>query len=430
MLTSAFEVLRTAADASDEDIRRAFTKEALRTHPDKLGDEHAFKVVFGAYGVLKNPSTKAEHVAQMQPAMPGSPVLVHSLKKRSELNGLAGVTHTWDGLRIKLTPTMPGIGGVSSVQAFPGGGPGFIQAASDRNEAAFIVKLWNTTWGEYSDYCTACKRWADGGHVQCARHIAKCASPGVNGGNFAQASSSGDLGEEMRWNADWDMLFAYCLVCNKWCDDGHRASGRHMIRCSPPSVNLCWTKSCIKAAHELACKLSVLGESGFEACNHTAISKPSGSQAACDVREGMYLMRRLCLICDARFVPASLRKNASHCGGVAPRPDIGLIAWRETPEMADATNAVYNQVVQKLLARMTKDDEKHFSRDGLDRLRQLNAEHCGDMLEAALAAASVAFDLEVGRDLCWSTLCGGAHGCADNVTPFLQELVYEEFIHR
>jgi hypothetical protein len=98
--------------------------------------------------------------------------------------------------------------------------------------------------------------------------------------------------------------------------------------------------------------------------------------------------------------------------------------------MADATNAVYNQVVQKLLARMTKDDEKHFSRDGLDRLRQLNAEHCGDMLEAALAAASVAFDLEVGRDLCWSTLCGGAHGCADNVTPFLQELVYWEFIHR
>jgi hypothetical protein len=185
-----------------------------------LGDEHAFKVLSWAYGVLKSQSTKAEHLAQLQPAMPGSLVIVHSLKTRLELNDLAGFTSTWDGLRIMVTllndgrsfrlwrqsirvvpPTVPGIGGVSFVQAFPGGGPGFLQAASDRKELVFIFKRWNTAGDMDSEYCTVCKRWADESHVQYAKHIARCASPGANGSNgtnFAQALSSCDPGADMR----------------------------------------------------------------------------------------------------------------------------------------------------------------------------------------------------------------------------------------
>jgi hypothetical protein len=77
VLTSAFEVLRTASSASDLEIRRFSGGRICDRIQAKLSDEHAFKVLSWAYGVWKSLSTKAEHLAQVQPAVPGSRDIVY-----------------------------------------------------------------------------------------------------------------------------------------------------------------------------------------------------------------------------------------------------------------------------------------------------------------------------------------------------------------
>ena len=47
-----FEILGLKRSASQEDIKDAFRKKALETHPDKGGDEEQFKVVREAYECL------------------------------------------------------------------------------------------------------------------------------------------------------------------------------------------------------------------------------------------------------------------------------------------------------------------------------------------------------------------------------------------
>lgn len=47
-----FQVLGLKRSASQEDIKDAFRKKALETHPDKGGDEEEFKIVREAYECL------------------------------------------------------------------------------------------------------------------------------------------------------------------------------------------------------------------------------------------------------------------------------------------------------------------------------------------------------------------------------------------
>ena len=47
-----YEVLGLKRSASQEDIKDAFRKKALETHPDKGGDEEEFKIVRNAYECL------------------------------------------------------------------------------------------------------------------------------------------------------------------------------------------------------------------------------------------------------------------------------------------------------------------------------------------------------------------------------------------
>ena len=51
--------IQETADASD--IRRAYKKRALQTHPDKGGDEEEFKRVGAAYAVLSDEAKRSEY---------------------------------------------------------------------------------------------------------------------------------------------------------------------------------------------------------------------------------------------------------------------------------------------------------------------------------------------------------------------------------
>ena len=53
-----YEVLGLTKTASADDIKKAYRKKAMETHPDKGGDEKLFKEIAEAYEVLSNPAKK------------------------------------------------------------------------------------------------------------------------------------------------------------------------------------------------------------------------------------------------------------------------------------------------------------------------------------------------------------------------------------
>lgn len=53
-MTDPYEALGVSKGASDEEIKKAYRKHVLRTHPDKGGDPEQFKKVQGAYDILSD----------------------------------------------------------------------------------------------------------------------------------------------------------------------------------------------------------------------------------------------------------------------------------------------------------------------------------------------------------------------------------------
>lgn len=56
-----YEILGVSRDASEEDVKRAYRRQARQLHPDTGGDENAFKELTTAYEVLRNPQTRANY---------------------------------------------------------------------------------------------------------------------------------------------------------------------------------------------------------------------------------------------------------------------------------------------------------------------------------------------------------------------------------
>ena len=58
-----YNVLGVAKNASADNIKKAYRKKAMQTHPDKGGNEDTFKQVSAAYDVLSDPAKKAAYNA-------------------------------------------------------------------------------------------------------------------------------------------------------------------------------------------------------------------------------------------------------------------------------------------------------------------------------------------------------------------------------
>lgn len=56
-----YDVLGVSKDASDDDIKKAFRKLAVKYHPDRGGDEQKFKEISEAYDTLSNPEKRREY---------------------------------------------------------------------------------------------------------------------------------------------------------------------------------------------------------------------------------------------------------------------------------------------------------------------------------------------------------------------------------
>ena len=56
-----YQILGVSKDASQQDIKKAYRKLAMKHHPDKGGDEQKFKQIQAAYSVLSDPDKRAQY---------------------------------------------------------------------------------------------------------------------------------------------------------------------------------------------------------------------------------------------------------------------------------------------------------------------------------------------------------------------------------
>lgn len=57
-MDNLYDILGVSKDADIKEIKKAYKKKAIETHPDKGGDEELFKKVQEAYEVLSNPTKR------------------------------------------------------------------------------------------------------------------------------------------------------------------------------------------------------------------------------------------------------------------------------------------------------------------------------------------------------------------------------------
>ena len=82
-----YDILGVSKTASQDEIKKAYRKLAMKHHPDKGGDEHKFKEISVAYDTLSDPQKRIEYD---QSLMGGSQVRFNNMGDFADINDLFG----------------------------------------------------------------------------------------------------------------------------------------------------------------------------------------------------------------------------------------------------------------------------------------------------------------------------------------------------
>ena len=194
----------------------------------------------------------------------------------------------------------------------------------------------------------------------------------------------------------------------------HPESTQHAVQ--PAEITSEHEAACLKGAQFAAETISRLGEKGFE---HLVDSRPGAALQSPAYRGPILhwnVLQRLALIGDTNLIPRLQRKQASHCGGVAPDDRYkALPPLPGTRFCADAGNSVYFYIVENLLCKcedLTAMAPKSM-KWRIQHLQKMAAECRGDVVETALAAAEYAHRVEHTKPITWKNLRGGAYATGD-----------------
>ena len=167
-----------------------------------------------------------------------------------------------------------------------------------------------------------------------------------------------------------------------------------------------------EAVRQVARLLARHDEQGFQHIKFDGQHVPETAQHG---NQKYRALLRLALIGDQDLLSKEALKRASDCGGVKPNQSF-YKAVQDAPDLGDAGNAAYNDVVNKLLQDCWgnhANEHIYARRRRVGYIAQLKSEEKANLIKAALAAADYAYKVQKGEELTWPTLKGGAHAEGD-----------------
>ena len=72
-MPSFYEALNVSSSAAEAELRSAYRRQALATHPDKGGTPEAFRLVVAAFETLTDPVRRAAYDVQLAHALRATP---------------------------------------------------------------------------------------------------------------------------------------------------------------------------------------------------------------------------------------------------------------------------------------------------------------------------------------------------------------------
>ena len=135
-----YDVLGVQRNASDDEIKKAFRKLAVKYHPDRGGDEQKFKEISEAYDTLSNPDKRKEYDMMLQfggmpgQGRPGGGTYTYA-------GGGAGGASPWGDIFDSIFRG-EGVGGSEWAQNFGGfGGQGRAQRPRKGSDLSLVVDV-------------------------------------------------------------------------------------------------------------------------------------------------------------------------------------------------------------------------------------------------------------------------------------------------
>lgn len=436
---NAFLLLGVTSDASDEEVKTAYKKTALVQHPDKGGDAEVMQQLTEAKHDLLSPGGRQRELERTRPVATRSRVRLIGLTNKIFLNGQQGTVGKWNGLRLQVhLPLGTKAVRPENVLVLPIYIPSACGAWATAGASAMGGSSWASahtvdaerfTWASVSAATTGEYSWASAGTSSTGAsswgspspHAAAAAAQDVSE-QRGLVACCGSFGQEC---PNWAWLRRGKSQCRACCTaTQNSASASAAPRSAPPTAFSADSDDCAKniyAARELAQILADRHERGFEMMRTfaTIVERSRDCQPSI-FEETLY---RLALIGDSDIIPKTMRKSASHCGGVPPKEPV-LPGFTESPLVADPSNAVYAKIVRRLFKLVQLSTATGQQAAQVEHIKAFNDEHLADLIEAALAAADMAAAFETSTPRSWATLIGGAHGSGDAVTEWLVSAVF------
>lgn len=174
-----YTILGISRDASEEEVKKAYKKLAMKNHPDKGGDPEQFKRIQNAYERITKPPPEHEMPQQFNPFDMFREIFSQTQRTIHEVHTSIKNAHDGQELRFKVSNSIP----CNSCKCTTCNGNGFIPIALFRQSCPQCS-------GKKATGCSSCGH--KGSHDTNETHVVKV-PPGVPSGSVIHVCDSFDI---------------------------------------------------------------------------------------------------------------------------------------------------------------------------------------------------------------------------------------------